>query len=157
MLPFTTPWAHAFCVEVNSDDAYRAAAAHWRMPVAMVLERIPELGYPDDIAVHLDLREGRCHGARIVRAAEVKAPLVLRGHYGVWKRIVLGELDPVAAVMKRELHVSGPIMTLMLHVSWARALLACARRIEIHDPAEVRAADPAADGERPWPEMEDRP
>ena len=136
-MPFTQPWADAFCEAINSDPRYAAAAQGWRSPVAFILDRVPEHGYPEDVAVELVLEDGRCRGARAVRAADVTAPFRLRGNFRVWKRISRGELDPVTAVMKRELAFSGAIMTLMLHTGWARALVECVRAVDSIYPDET--------------------
>ena len=137
LLPFTQPWADAFCEAVNADPRYAAAAAGWRWPVAFILDRVPEHGYPEDVAVELVLEDGKCISARAIRAADVTAPFRLRGNFRVWKRISRGELDPVTAVMKRELGFSGQMMTLMLHTGWARALVTCVRSVDSAYPNEV--------------------
>lgn len=136
LLPFTQPWADAFCEAINTDPRYAAAAANWRWPVAFVLDRVPEHGYPEDVAVELALHDGRCGGARAMPAANVTAPFRLRGDFRAWKRISLGELDPVTAVMKRDLAFSGAITTLMLHTGWARALVNCVRSVDSAYPDE---------------------
>jgi hypothetical protein len=66
------------------------------------------------------------------------APFKLRGPYAVWKRLVRGELDPVMAVARGELRLEGPLTTLMMHVSSARALVACAQRVPTTFPDEGR-------------------
>lgn len=134
--PFTQRWADAFCAAVNADERYAEAARGWRWPVAFVLDRVPEHGYPEDVAVELTLEGGRCTGAQAMRLADVTAPFRFRGDYRAWKRISRGELDPVNAVMKRELAFSGAITTLMLHTGWARALVACVRSVDSAYPDE---------------------
>ena len=137
LLPFTQPWADAFCEAVNADPRYASAAAGWRWPVAFILDRVPEHGYPEDVAVELVLEDGKCISARAMRAADVTAPFRLRGNFRVWKRISRGELDPVTAVMKRELGFSGQMMILMMHTGWARALVTCVRSVDSAYPDEV--------------------
>ena len=136
-LPFSQPWADALRAVINDDADYKAAAKGWKWPMALVLDRAEDLGYPDDVAVRLDLDAGDCREARIVRAEDADAPFVLRGPYGVWKRIVRGELDPVAAVVKRELALDGNLHTMLMHAKTAKALVACAQKVPTTYPDEA--------------------
>jgi len=132
--PFTRPWAEALRDAINASEAYRTAAASWTWPVAMVLEATPELGYPVDVAVEFDLNCGTCAAVRILDPTAVTAPYVLRAPYAAWKRIVRGVVDPVMAVALRQVKLHGPLGTLMLHASAAKALVACAREVSTHFP-----------------------
>lgn len=134
--PFTQPWADAFRAAINADAGYRAVASGWHWPMALVLLRNEALGYPEDVAVRLDLEAGDCRDACIVAAAAVEAPFVLRGAYAVWKRIVRGELDAMAAVVKQELALEGRLHTLVMHAKSARALVLCAQKVPTAFPDE---------------------
>ena len=136
-LPFSQPWADELRAVINDDANYRAVAKGWKWPLALVLDRAEDLGYPDAVAVRLDLEGGDCREARIVRAEDADAPFVLRGPYGVWKRIVRGELDPVAAVVKQELSLDGNLHTMLMHAKTAKALVACAQRVPTIYPDET--------------------
>lgn len=135
--PFTQAWADAFRAAINDDADYRAAAKGWHWPLALVLERDVALGYPDDVAIRLELDSGDCHEALMVAPADADAPFVLRGPYPVWKRIVRGELDAMAAVVKQELVLEGRLHTLVMHAKSARALVACARKVPTDFPDEA--------------------
>lgn len=135
-LPFTPPWATAFRDAIAADAGYRAAAARWTWPVALVLEPEPAFGYPDAVAVELALDRGDCHGAAIRAADAVTAPFVLRAPYATWKAVVRGELDPLAAVTLGRIRVQGSIATLMLHARAATALVGCARAVPTRFPDE---------------------
>jgi putative sterol carrier protein len=136
--PFTQPWADAFCAAVNTDEEYGRIGGGWRWPLALVLLAEPALGWPDDVAVQLELGGGRCAGARLVPAGEVTAPFALRGSYETWKRVVHGELDPVSAVMTGALRLTGSLATLMLHTRSARALVQVARQVDTVFPDEMQ-------------------
>ena len=136
--PFTQPWADALCAAISADAAYRDAGAAWTWPVALVLERAPDLGYPDDVAVELALDRGACHGATVVAADDAQAPIVLRAAYDVWKALAVGALDPVAGVMGGRLRLArGSVMTLMANVRAATALVSCARAVPTAFPDEA--------------------
>ena len=140
LLAFTPEWAAALCAEIEGDAAYQEASRGWKWPLAFVLDRAPDLGFPDDVAVQLRLDRGRCLGTDVRPAAKVDATFALRASYATWKRIVRGELDPVVGVMKGEVKLTGSIGTLMMHTRSTKALVECARRIPIRFPDEERAA-----------------
>lgn len=138
--PFTQPWADALCAAITADADYRDAAAAWAWPVALVLDRAPDLGYPDDVAVELVLDRGACHGATVLAADDARAPIVLRAPYDVWKALAVGALDPIAGVMSGRLRLArGSIMTLMSNVKAATALVSCARAVPTAFPDEATA------------------
>jgi putative sterol carrier protein len=134
--PFTAAWADAFHAAIEADETYRAAAAKWTWPVALVLAPTPELGFPEAVAVELQLDRGRCLGAQVVRGDAVTAPLALTAPYAVWKSIVRGELDPIAGVTRGKIAVRGSLATLMLHARAATALVACAKTVPTEFPDE---------------------
>ena len=134
--PFTQPWADAFRATINDDAAYRSAATGWQWPLALVLDGAQAFGYPATVAVRLDLDDGECREARVIEGADPEAPFILRGPYAVWKRIVTGELDPLAAVVKQELALEGRLHTLIMHTRFAKALVACAQAVPTAYPDE---------------------
>jgi putative sterol carrier protein len=135
--PFTPEWTAALCAAIESDTEYRAAAANWTWPVALVLEPAPELGYPEPVAAELTLDRGRCRGAELRALDAVTAPFVLTASYATWKSIVHGGLDVISAVVQRRVTVQGSLVTLMLHTKAAIALVACARRVPTRFPDEA--------------------
>lgn len=134
--PFSAEWAAAFREAIAADEGYRAAATKWTWPVALVLEPAAELGYPEAVAVELQLDRGACHGASIVAADAVSAPFVLTAPYATWKAVVQGTLDPLVGVTTGRIRVRGSLATLMLHARSASALCACAQRVPTLFPDE---------------------
>jgi putative sterol carrier protein len=134
--PFTAAWAEAFHAAIETDDAYRSAAAKWTWPVALVLSPAPEFGYPDAVAVELQLDRGRCHGTQILPAEAAAAPFVLTAPYAVWKAVVRGELDPIVGVTRGKIAVRGSLATLMMQARAAAALVACAKAVPTAFPDE---------------------
>lgn len=135
--PFTQHWADALRQVINDDLEYRARAAAWTWPVALVLEANPALGYHEETAVQFELDRGTCTAVQVLAPATVTAPFVLRAPYAVWKRIVRGVTDPVMAVALRQVSLTGSLSTLMLHAGAAKALIACARRVPTLFPDEA--------------------
>lgn len=138
--PFTPEWAAAFQDAIDASAEYRAAAASWTWGVALALDPAPALGYPEPVAVALELDRGTCRGARLVPTAAADTDFVLRGDYATWKAIVRGAVDPMTAVATGRLAVArGALTTLMLHVGAARALVAVARTVPTEFPDEAAA------------------
>ena len=134
--PFTDAWALAFRDAINADAEYRAAAAKWTWPVALTLDPPqPELGYPERVAVEVDLDRGTCSAARLVPAAASTAPIALGADFATWKLVVHGHLDPVTGVATGRLRLDrGSLMTLMMHTGAARALVTTAQKVETEFP-----------------------
>jgi putative sterol carrier protein len=137
-LPFTQSWADAFRDAINADPGYRAVAAGWSWPVALLLEPSePALGYPEPVAVQVALDRGTAGDARLVHGDAATADVVLGASYETWKEIVRGTVDPVGAVMSGRLRlVRGSLMTLMSQINAARALVNCAARTPTEFPDE---------------------
>lgn len=135
--PFTQPWADELCRVINADADYHEAAKGWVWPIAFILERAPTLGYPDGGAIEINLQRGTCKGVRLVTPRHAAAPYVFVASYSVWKELVHGQLDPIVAVMQRKLRLEkGALTTLMMHSRAAKALIACARKVETEFPDE---------------------
>lgn len=134
--PFTQPWADAFRDVVNASEAYRSAGAAWRWPVALVLDRAPAFGYDVDTAMLVELEDGECRRAELVDATTLDAPFVISGPYEIWKEVVRGKLDPIAAIMRRQMRLRGPIATLVQHFGTAKALVECAALVPTSFPDE---------------------
>jgi putative sterol carrier protein len=135
--PFSQPWADALRALLNADATWRDASKNWRWSLALAMDAEPSLGFPDAVAVELDLVNGNCERAEARPAAEVTSDYVLRGDYATWKSIVREDVDAVGAVMTGKLKLAkGSLLSLMSHVASARALVACARRVDTHFPDE---------------------
>jgi putative sterol carrier protein len=134
--PFTPEWTQAFREAINSSVTYRETAEDWAWPLALCMLRDPALGYPEDVAILLELDRGHCRSARLLPAGEANAPFMIRGDYPVWKRIVRGEVDPVSAIVTGSLRIEGSLSTIMLHVRSAKALVECASEVPTFFPDE---------------------
>ncbi len=135
LLPFTPAWADAFRQAIEGDAAYRAAAARWTWPVALVLSPAePALGFPEPVGVRLTLDRGACTAAEIAPAEACEAPFVLTAPYATWKAIVTGALDAMTAVATRQVAFRGNLATLLLHAAAAKALVACAQAVPTRFP-----------------------
>ncbi len=133
---FTEEWASAACERLNAREGYRTVAAEWRDAVVLVMGADEAFGIAEERAVWLDLFEGACRGTRMATAADLAgAPIVLRAEPAHWRRLLSGETDPVAAVMKGQLRlVRGSLFTLAKYAAAAREMVAAAAEAGGHFP-----------------------
>ncbi len=129
--PFTQQWGDALCAALNASESYRSTAARWIWPVALVVQKAADLGWARDTAVVLSLEHGHCNGARLVDASKARAPFIFRGSYANWKRVFHGDVDPIVAMVKGELSVTGSMSTIMMHSRAAKSLIEVARTVEM--------------------------
>lgn len=126
---FSAAWADAFLDAVNTDVAYPDVAKGWTNPVALVVE--PGTGVAAGAAVQVDLRAGTCLSSASLEVHEVSAPFVLTAALDTWKEIVAGSTDPIIAVARGKVKLTrGSLATLMMHAKGAKALVACAQKID---------------------------
>jgi putative sterol carrier protein len=134
--PFTPEWTEAFREAINSSAEYRQSAKDWAWPLALCLHRAPEFGYPEDLAIQLELERGHCSEARLIPATMANAPFLIIGDYAAWKQVMRGAIDPVGAITSGALKLEGSLSTIMLHVKSAKALVECAAAVPTFFPDE---------------------
>ncbi len=129
-------WATAWCHALNSSETYRSAAASWEGAVAIVMTADEAQGVAERRAVYLDLWHGACRAARVATEADLaQARYVLQASPGVWKQLLAGSVDAVAAVMSGKLSLTrGSLASLLPYVGAAKALVAAAGRIDTSAP-----------------------
>ena len=136
---FTGAWAEAWCEQINESDAYREAAADWEGEIVLRVTADPAFGLPEPRAVRVDLWHGECRGASATAADgpadEHDAPYVLEADPYSWKRVLDGELDPIAGLMRGKLKLRrGSVVELARYVKAAKELVRAAGRVEASYP-----------------------
>jgi len=97
----------------------------------------PDAHVPDDVWGYLDLWHGRCRGGGVVeRATGERAAYLLSAPYTRWKAIVLGELDPIKAMMQGKLKVRGDLPTIVRYVRAANELVRLTGEVDTVFPDE---------------------
>jgi len=89
-------WVSAYGAAINASNGYRAASVEWTHgPVALVVNRQPEIGIAEPVGIWLDLERGACREAKVVTQSEAdQAAFVISGAYEQWKRVIRKELGP---------------------------------------------------------------
>jgi putative sterol carrier protein len=128
---FTNEWCVACCERLNQRESYRLAAAGWEGAAVLLMSADPAQGIHEDRAVWLDIHDGRCRGARVATAQDLgTAPYVFRAGPADWKRLLAGEVDPIAAAMTGKLKLArGNLFTLAKYAPAAREMIAAAGEV----------------------------
>ena len=128
---FTEEWCVACCERLNQRESYRTAAAGWEGAAVLLMSADPAHGNHQDRAVWLDINNGSCRGTRVATAEDLEtAPYLFRAGPAEWKRLLAGEVDPVAAVMTGKLKLSrGNLFTLARYAAAAREMVHAAGEV----------------------------
>jgi putative sterol carrier protein len=100
----------------NADPEVAAAGADWVGDFGIVVEA--ERGRLDaSFAVHVVPNRGRIERCKILRdpdeLEEIEPAYLARARYSVWKALLKGELDPVEAVLRRQIALAGDVQPLI--------------------------------------------
>lgn len=140
---FSPAWIDACAHAINHNDAYRKAAVNWRWPLLLQIIH-------DEVrttSIYLDLYQGSCRGARLATAVDsANAEFVLEASESIWHKVLTGQLDPIAGIMRRQLILTkGSLTTLAMHGATAKALITAISQPNLHDvvpPPSVPLAPP---------------
>ena len=92
--------------------------------MAFYMEAEPGRGVTDDLVAWLHLWHGECRGARMITAEEADAAAYgIRAPYSRWREVVLGDLEPVKAMVQGKLKLRGDLATIVRHVRAAKELV----------------------------------
>ena len=131
-IPFMTEeWAKAFMEAINHNDAYKEAAATWEGDFYFVAE------YKDGAhaTVYLDLWHGACRDAYLVADPSTKTPeFEVSGKIPSWKKVMGKQVDPIQALITRQLKLKGNMAKALRAVKAAQELVNSATRVETEFP-----------------------
>lgn len=94
----------------NADEEYQELAKDESDAYLMVIEAEPHMGIPETATLGYAAEHGTITEVWI---GERETDFTLRGRYGVWVRILTGDLDPNKAMMMRKLKVKGNLLQLL--------------------------------------------
>lgn len=122
-------WLQSLEEKLNSDGRYAEIAKNWEGDLCFVIE--PEGNLKEQVIMYLDLWHGACRKTELwseVRS-EPRPAFLLKASYGNFCKVLLGELDPLQAMMTRKLQVQGNMAVMMRSVPTVLDFVRCAREI----------------------------
>lgn len=127
-------WIKALQVKINASPDYAEAAKTWEGDFYFYVE--PDGGLKDTVVLYLDLWHGQCRDARLVNDETAKKPAyTIRASLSSWEKVVLGQLEPIQAIMTRKLRLEGDLVQVMRSVKAASELIRCCTQVETVFPA----------------------
>lgn len=126
-------WVKALMEELNQSESYAQAARKWEGDCFFTIE--PEGGMTRPVNLWLDLWHGECRAAREIPPEEELEPAFqFSGKLSVYRKIFDGKLDPIKALMTRQLKLSGDMKAIMRAPKAAQELVRCATQVETTYP-----------------------
>jgi putative sterol carrier protein len=121
-------WLKSLEEKLNTDARYADIAKKWEGDIVVVIT--PEGNLKETMVFYLNLWHGKCRGVEILAdPRDRKAVFVLTASYENIKRILLGQLDPMQAMMTRKLQVQGNMAVMMRSVPTVLDFVRCAREV----------------------------
>lgn len=124
-------WAGALKDAINASEAYRAAATDWEGDFYF----IADLKDKSSRAVYLDLWHGECRGASVVADTASKSPeFEVSGKIDSWRKVIDRKVDPIQALITRQLKLKGNMAKVLRSVKAAQELVNCATQVPTEWP-----------------------
>ena len=122
-------WLDALCEKLNSDGRYRQIARNWEGD--LVFDIVADSRLPSPLTMYLDLWHGQCRAVEYNPAAATHpaAKFTLRSEYANFASILLGNIDPMTAMLTSRLKVEGNLGYMMRNVPTVLDFVRCAREI----------------------------
>ena len=129
----SSEWAQALTDEINGSSEYRNAAQGWgddfNGNMLFAFEADEKL--TDPVHLLIRLQDGACQGAEFVGASEhPDAGFTLSAPFALWKDILDRKTLAATAILKGQMRVDGPKMTLLKHTAASRALIHCTSSVD---------------------------
>jgi putative sterol carrier protein len=134
-IPFPSDaWIKALQDVLNNDAEYAQVARNWEGDFMFLVE--PDQSFAKPVCMYMDLWHGKCRDAReLTGPTEKKAAFTLSAPLPVFIRVVQGKLDPMQAMMTRQLKVNGSMVYMMKNVPTVLKFVKCTQRVETEFPS----------------------
>jgi len=133
---FTADWATLWGEQINSNEAYRKAAAKWEGAIGLVMTADTSMGIAEDRFVVADLWHGDCRGTSAAVDADLEAaPYLIKAKPEVWKSVLGGKVDPIVGLMGGKLKLArGGLFALLPFAKAAKELVTSAIQVDTTYP-----------------------
>jgi len=122
-------WLNSLHEKLNTDGRYNGVARNWEGDLLFDIK--PDGKLTEPVSMYLDLWHGTCrgveYGATLDRLPRPK--FVLTASYRDFSAVLLGEINPMTAMMTSKLRVDGDLGYMMRHVPTVLDFVRCAREI----------------------------
>jgi len=109
---------------LNESPSYESSAKDWEGDFIFVVE--PDGAFEKTSYLFLGLRHGKSTGAALLSSPDERpAEYKINAPYGVWRKVIDGELDPIQAMMMRKLKLDGNLMKIMRYPKAAKEIVSC--------------------------------
>jgi putative sterol carrier protein len=127
-------WIKALMDKVNESEAYRQAAKTWEGDFYFVVNASP--GLPNDVYLYMDLWHGSCRDAYQAASPDEKSPeFVIRAPVDAWRKVIEKKVDPIRALMTRQLKLKGTMTKIMKQPKAATELVNCCTQVDTTWPS----------------------
>ncbi len=129
-------WTEQLKEQVNHSEAYASSAKNWEGDFCFTVEPIKPGDKP--FRMYLDLWHGKCREAHAMSDDDnCKSEFVITGTMQTYRRIFEHKLDPIQALMTRQLKLQGNMMKIMRSVKATLDLVNCCSYIDTQYPDVV--------------------
>jgi len=121
-------WIKAYKEELNKNEAYAEAAKDWEGDFLFIVT--PDEDLDKEMVFYVDLWHGKCRDAYMLPSREAKAAeFVYEGQYSNWKKLIMGQLDPIQSLLMRKFKLKGNMAKIMRYTKAASELVKTASRV----------------------------
>jgi len=121
-------WIKAFKEELNKNETYAEAAKDWEGDFLFIVT--PDEGLEKEMVFYVDLWHGKCRDAYMVPDRETKtAEFIYEGPYSNWKKLIMGQLDPIQSLLMRKFKLKGNMAKIMRYTKAASELVKTASKV----------------------------
>lgn len=129
-------WVAAFKDALNASEPYKVSAAKWEGDFFFNVE--PKGSLKEPVTFYLDLWHGACRDAHLVNDPAAKKPeFEISGTIDTYRKIFRHDLDPIRALVSRQLKLKGNLGKIMRSVKATLDLVNAAGTVPTIYPDEV--------------------
>jgi len=124
----TAEWIEALKSKLNTDPHYAQVARNWEGDMRFVID--PGGPLTETMLIYLDLWHGKCRDAFIETDHLNRNPaFIFKASYDQFIRVLLGELDPMQAMLTRKLGVTGSMVVMMRNIPTVLDFVRCCKEV----------------------------
>ena len=121
-------WLESLIDKLNTDTRYAEVAKKWEGDMLFVIE--PDGVVPQMLRIYIDLWHGKCRQAYFLEQNQQQnASFTLKAPYNNFVKVLMGEIEPMRAMLTRKLGVQGDMAIMMRNIPTVLDFVRCCREI----------------------------